>query len=242
MREDSYFPDITRAGTLYGHAWPVGAMFLLNFTPRAMHLMRPILKINDIKDLQDARYCAAIDISMLGFRMLQADAGITPAAVAEIMNWLSGPEAVAEFGYEDAAVIQATAQAAQVSRVSIPVDYPSASLTEIAMPLLFRVDLEAGAAALARAAELAQAFPDTLFELRWAHAGAGFPADDALDAILPKSLIVAEAPDEVYALLRKRGIRPFGFTLESFVIEEGGGIDYNACDDFATQYFEMALA
>jgi hypothetical protein len=204
--------------------------------------MRPILKINDISDLQDARYCAAIDVSLLGFRMLQDEAGIAPAAVAEIMNWLSGPSAVAEFGYEDPAAIRATAQAAQASRVSIPVDYPAAGLADIAMPLLFRVDLEQGPGMLHRATALMQDFPDALFELKWARAGVDNPADPALDAILPQSLIVADAPDDVYALLRKRGIRPFGFTLGSFVVEEGGGIDYNACDDFAAQYFEMELA
>lgn len=204
--------------------------------------MRPILKINDIKDLQDARYCAAISIAMLGFRLLPADGGSSPAAVAEIMEWLSGPEAVGEWEFETPATINATAAAAKIARVSLPGDYPAALAAEIELPLLFRMELDAQLGALPAALDLAVKFPTALFELRWVGGGSAIPVDADLDAILPRSLIVAEAPDTIYALLRQRGIRPFGFTLGSFINESDGGIDYNACDDFATAYFEMELA
>lgn len=206
-----------------------------------MNVMRPILKINDIKDLHDARYCAAISISMLGFRLLQAEEGTTPSAVAEIMDWLSGPEAVAEFEFETPADINAAARAAKVNRVSLPADYPMALADDIELPLLFRIPLDAALSNVPLATALATQFPSALFELSWTGGDTDFPVDAALDAILPQALIVAEVPDTVYALLRKRGIRPFGFTLGSFIVEEGGGIDYNACDDFATQYFELEL-
>lgn len=204
--------------------------------------MRPILKINDIKDLQDARYCAAISIAMLGFRLLPAEGGSSPAAVAEIMEWLSGPEAVGEWEFETPSAINEMAAAAKIARVSLPGDYPAGLAADIALPLLFRIELDAQLRALPAALDLAAKFPTALFELRWAGGSDTFPVDAGLDAILPQSLIVAEVPDTIYALLRQRGIRPFGFTLGSFINESDGGIDYNACDDFATAYFAMELA
>jgi hypothetical protein len=211
-----------------------------NFVGKEMNVMRPILKINGIQDLHDARYCAAISISMLGFKFLQADDMVQPGAVAEIMDWLSGPEAVGEFEFETPAAINAATITAKVQRVSLPVDYPVALAAEIALPLLFRVELDEDLLAVSQIADLERVFPDALFELRSDAADASFPAHPVLDALLPKCLVVADAPDAVYGILNKRGVQPFGFTLGDFISEKGGGIDYTVCDDFAQQYFELA--
>jgi hypothetical protein len=202
--------------------------------------MRPILKINGIQDLHDARYCAAISISMLGFKLLLPDDNVHPGAVGEIMDWLSGPEAVAEFELETPIAINAASVAAKAQRVSLPADYPAELAAQITLPLMFRFQLDADLLAVPQIADLARAFPDALFEIKSDMVDVSFPTDPVLDGLLAKCLVVADAPDAVYGILNKRGVQPFGFTLGTFVAEKGGGIDYTACDDFAQQYFELA--
>jgi phosphoribosylanthranilate isomerase len=60
--------------------------------------LKTFIKVSNISNLSDARYCAGMGVEMLGFAVEQdAEHYITPQAYQEMIGWLSGVEFVAEF-------------------------------------------------------------------------------------------------------------------------------------------------
>ena len=55
------------------------------------------IKVGNITNLSDARYCAGMGVDMLGFKIDETQGkGITSVTFREIANWVSGPEFVLE--------------------------------------------------------------------------------------------------------------------------------------------------
>ncbi len=55
------------------------------------------VKVGNITNLSDARYCAGMNVDMLGFKISEVDGqGISPVKFKEIINWISGPEFIWE--------------------------------------------------------------------------------------------------------------------------------------------------
>lgn len=60
--------------------------------------LKTFIKVSNISNLSDARYCAGMGVEMLGFAVEQdTEHYITPQAYQEMIGWLSGVEFVAEF-------------------------------------------------------------------------------------------------------------------------------------------------
>lgn len=60
--------------------------------------LKTFVKVSNISNLSDARYCAGMGAEMLGFAVEQdAENYIEPQAYSEMIAWLSGVEFVAEF-------------------------------------------------------------------------------------------------------------------------------------------------
>ncbi|GAB4123153.1 MAG: hypothetical protein OHK0045_12850 [Raineya sp.] len=61
--------------------------------------LKTFIKVSNISNLSDARYCAGMGVEMLGFAVEpNSDNYIPPQAYQEMIGWLSGVEFVAEFG------------------------------------------------------------------------------------------------------------------------------------------------
>jgi len=59
--------------------------------------LKTLVKVGSLTNLSDARYCAGMDVQMLGFQAIPELPGhITPARFQEIRGWVSGPSIVAE--------------------------------------------------------------------------------------------------------------------------------------------------
>jgi phosphoribosylanthranilate isomerase len=59
--------------------------------------LRTVVKVGNISNLGDARYCAGMGVDMLGFSVIPGNPGyITPKLFQEIRGWISGPKIVAE--------------------------------------------------------------------------------------------------------------------------------------------------
>jgi len=55
------------------------------------------IKVGNITNLSDARYCAGMGVDMLGFKINETEGtGISTVRFKEIANWVSGPEFVLE--------------------------------------------------------------------------------------------------------------------------------------------------
>ena len=61
------------------------------------------VKVGNISNLSDARYCAGMGVDMLGFRVIERQNGyMSPKQFQEIRGWISGPKVVAEiYGIND---------------------------------------------------------------------------------------------------------------------------------------------
>jgi phosphoribosylanthranilate isomerase len=59
--------------------------------------LKTIVKVGNISNLSDARYCSGMGVDMLGFRVIEGQSNyIAPKAFQEIRGWISGPKVVAE--------------------------------------------------------------------------------------------------------------------------------------------------
>lgn len=59
--------------------------------------LKTVVKVGNISNLSDARYCSGMGVDMLGFRVLEGQQGyISPKLFQEIRGWVSGPKIVAE--------------------------------------------------------------------------------------------------------------------------------------------------
>lgn len=195
--------------------------------------MKPGLKLNNITNLHDARYCSAVGIQLLGFN-LGRNAGeiLDPEEVATIMEWLSGPESVGEFATADLDLIRSYVERCRLDHVSLPLDQATQDLQALESQLIFRVPLGMG---LKDAQNQLQQFPEARIEIDLPNDEAEWKAWQA-SGWLPRMILRAEAPDTVYHLLRKNGTAPFTFSLGEFVEEPDGAIDYEQCDAFIEAY------
>lgn len=59
--------------------------------------LKTFVKVGNITNLSDARYCAGMGVDMLGFRTIQGqDSYISPSHFQEIRGWITGPLVIAE--------------------------------------------------------------------------------------------------------------------------------------------------
>lgn len=59
--------------------------------------LKTVVKVGNISNLSDARYCSGMGVDMLGFRVLEGQENhVTPKLFQEIRGWVTGPKIVAE--------------------------------------------------------------------------------------------------------------------------------------------------
>ncbi len=69
--------------------------------------LKRIVKVGNITNLSEARYCSGMGVDMLGFRVIEGQENHLPAATyQEIKGWITGPKVVAEiYGLNDEATL-----------------------------------------------------------------------------------------------------------------------------------------
>ncbi len=61
--------------------------------------LKTFVKINTVNNLSDARYCAGMNVNLMGFAIHPTQEGyVSPETFQEITGWLSGVELVGELG------------------------------------------------------------------------------------------------------------------------------------------------
>lgn len=67
--------------------------------------LKTVVKVGNISNLSDARYCSGMGVDMLGFRVIAGtEHFISPQLFQEIRGWIAGPRIVAEiYGLTDVA-------------------------------------------------------------------------------------------------------------------------------------------
>ena len=92
--------------------------------------LKSFVKINSINNLSDARYCAGMNVDLLGFNLdaLSSDY-LSPEKFNEITSWTSGIQFVGEFGDSSAELIN-----------DIIADYPVNYIQSNDISILSKVD------------------------------------------------------------------------------------------------------
>jgi phosphoribosylanthranilate isomerase len=106
--------------------------------------LKCFVKVGNVTNLSDARYCAGMGVDLLGFPVDAAQPGhVTPAAFGAIAGWVAGVQFVGEV--EDADTVNLTqllgAYPLDWLQVSRAADW--AGLHHYGVPLLCRVDWDA---------------------------------------------------------------------------------------------------
>ncbi len=200
--------------------------------------------IENLKNLHDARYCAAVGISLVSFDLDEASAtALSAAAVHEITEWLSGMETIGRFGLGDAASIKERSQAASVDWVQVPLAYDEEEAAFLGERIVFEVSLETDIDDVAdQIFFLNEQFPEALFLC-----GTG----GVWDALLPKlehtaslwhrCIIRYDEPEAVFHRLTTSELPPYAICLGHFATEADGQLDYDACDHFLARYEQVVL-
>ncbi|HHG83990.1 MAG TPA: hypothetical protein ENJ82_04510 [Bacteroidetes bacterium] len=206
--------------------------------------MKPKLKLNQISDLHDARYCAAVGIDLIGFELEPSnELHVTPKAVGVIMDWLSGPAAVGNFDTTSPEVIQEMVAIAKLTWVSLPLGYPQGQAESIQAKLIFRGPAEPiNAEGIAHIINLSEQFADALFELRIDLQDESTWNQLKESQLLTRVILHFSEPSPIYTLLEEKEQLPMAFSLGAFVVEPDGALDYEVCDDFLERVSDLIPA
>jgi hypothetical protein len=196
--------------------------------------MRPILMFEGLKNLHDARYCAAVGIAMATFDMdANSEGALAPKVVKEIVEWLSGLECIGKFESEFADSILEKATDALVERVLIPINFPLAEATNLCIPLIFDArDAADTSAVIARMNEIAAQISDALFILDVSQ----LQTESQFNHFLGKLILHHDDPAEIFQRMHSPENYPYGFSLGSFALDQDGFLDYDSCDAFLESY------
>ena len=213
---------------------------LRNFAQNRMP-MRPILLIENLKNLHDARYCAAVGISMVSYEMDEsANSDLSPMRVKEISEWLSGVEFIGKFQNENPDELNVMAAAALLDWLELPLDDDFTKAKEILPGLVFRVQSSDKASALRMLQAHAQ-FPEALMLID-AHHQIMLPFLQGQPDLMSRCILRHDDPNSLLVQLASQGLKPYGFSLGEFARESDGQLDYDACDVFLEAFAEMVPA
>lgn len=87
-------------------------------------MLKTQVKVGNISNLSDARYCAGMGVDMLGYSVIPGQEGYVPEALYQDMRgWISGPTAVAElYGITPEVNLVAILEAYQPDFVEVSAD------------------------------------------------------------------------------------------------------------------------
>jgi len=95
--------------------------------------LKTLVKVGEITNLSDARYCAGMGVEMLGFNLNQgSDTYVSPEQFKEITEWVAGVKFVGEFANATIETIQKSIREYKLDMIQLPF---------VNADLIFEVDL-----------------------------------------------------------------------------------------------------
>ncbi len=101
--------------------------------------LKRIVKVGNITNLSEARYCSGMGVDMLGFRVIEGQENHLPAATyQEIKGWIAGPKVVAElYGLIDASVLDKIIEDYQPDLLEVSAKEIPYLPKDLAIPILY---------------------------------------------------------------------------------------------------------
>jgi phosphoribosylanthranilate isomerase len=106
--------------------------------------LNTIVKVGNISNLSDARYCAGMGVQYLGFSLDSHKADyVDPLTLKSIKEWVVGPEIVGELSGLDHVSIQRTAERYDIDCLEVAHPGVLDGLTTFKLPLILKLDISA---------------------------------------------------------------------------------------------------
>lgn len=127
---------------------------LLTLESYFCNMNNPIrIKLGSVSNLSDARFAAASGVAFIGFNFNTGSAlYLPPVKAKEIIDWISGPQMVAEFGNQDLVSIMELSTLLQVNIIEVENELEPNDLLSLGLPVIKKIDI-------------ANSSPDDLLEL-----------------------------------------------------------------------------
>jgi len=115
-----------------------------NIATNSINMLTRTVKISNVTNLSDARYCAGMGVEMLGFSIDQNSPNyISPKKFEEICSWLAGVQLVAESNMSDPQELLKTLAEYPVHYVQVEAPGLLTYLqSELSLPLILRVSVD----------------------------------------------------------------------------------------------------
>ncbi len=103
------------------------------------------VKVSEVNNLSDARYCAGMGVDMIGFHLdTNHPRFIELSSVREIVNWVHGINVVGEFSVINVDNINYLAEELNLDYVQLPSTVMAEELARLNRPAIVRIDLRNG--------------------------------------------------------------------------------------------------
>lgn len=101
------------------------------------------VKVGNITNLSDARYCSGMGVDLLGFPIGSGDGKISMETFEEIVEWVAGPEFILEFSdVIDHDLLQKVTQLKSIKLIQLTLDqFSKLDLKQIGKPVIITTDL-----------------------------------------------------------------------------------------------------
>ena len=193
--------------------------------------LKTFVKISHVNNLSDARYCAGMEVNILGFE-LEPDGEhyVDPTTFDEITSWLSGVAYAGEFSQADAAFI--TTQLNHYKLDYIQIENPDLihEISGLAPSLIFKMPLSGAQETVKALEKYREEITFLLLDGEEDHlAPSFFPVIKEIATSWPVLLGTGIQPDAIEALLSNLAIK--GIALQGGNEIKPGYKDFDALAD-----------
>lgn len=204
--------------------------------------MRPLLKINNLTNLQDARSSAAVGFDFISFSLERgSNKKLTPTLIWNMVNWLSGPEIVVEMNAESLEELNGLEKMFPFRYATFPVDDWNELLLTYTPSVILRGDEFCSPAHIQKWIDLAaKEEKEIKVELTLSKLN---DIETYID-VFPHLFVHFSTVDLAEKCLQNSEVLPFGISLGEEVEEEPGALDYERIDSFMDVYqsrFEIGV-
>jgi phosphoribosylanthranilate isomerase len=104
--------------------------------------LRTFVKISEVNNLSDARYCAGMGVNLLGFNIdPNSSQSIAPDRYKEIIDWVAGVKLVGEFDQSSAEEVGEHLQQYPVDVIQCNKEENLQGFHKLGKPVIFRIDV-----------------------------------------------------------------------------------------------------
>ncbi len=105
--------------------------------------LKTFVKISNVDNLSDARYCAGMMVDVIGFNLNDKTEGfISPETFGEITDWVAGVKFCGEFGDADVATIKLASDNYKLDFIETSQLEHLEELSDLGIPLIYRAIID----------------------------------------------------------------------------------------------------